>query len=224
MKIWAISDSHTHHRDYKVPVVDTVLFCGDESNRRDQYLNEAEFYDWYEWFEDLPIQNKLYIPGNHSTYVYHNEKRVRELFFASNIHWMHNEELVLDGLKFYGCGISPTFGDWVYMSSRTKMNRYWEQIPDDVDVLLTHAPPRGILDVSERRDHAFDLAGCSALRKRVDKLKQLKLHVFGHIHDDEDIVNAGLLYRNGVYYGNCAGVTDRRFDRGITFNGNIIEL
>ena len=224
MKIWAISDSHTYHEQYKVPEVDTVLFCGDESNQRNPFLNEAEFFNWFDWFDSLPIPNKLYIPGNHSTYVFHNEKRVQELFFASDIYWMHNEETTIDGLKFYGCGVSPTFGDWVYMSDRNKMNRYWEQIPDDVDVLLTHTPPKGILDVAERRDRNFDLAGCSALRKRIDKLSSLKLHAFGHIHDDEFIANSGLLYRNGVYYANCAGVTDRRFDKGITFNGNIVEI
>jgi len=60
----------------------------------------------------------------------------------------------------------------------------WKLIPDDVDILITHGPPNGILDLVPR--HGWDeKTGCEELRKRVEEIAEfgrLKLHVFGHIH------------------------------------------
>ena len=51
----------------------------------------------------------------------------------------------------------------------------WEGMPDDVDVLLTHVPPRGRANPSQ--------IACSELR---DRLKELtsppRVHCFGHDH------------------------------------------
>jgi predicted phosphodiesterase len=81
MKIWAISDSHCFENDYKVPSdIDVVIFCGDESNNRLSYINEHEFNNWFYWFANLNIKHKLYIPGNHSTYVYEHENYIKSLF------------------------------------------------------------------------------------------------------------------------------------------------
>jgi Icc-related predicted phosphoesterase len=57
----------------------------------------------------------------------------------------------------------------------------WALIPADVQVLITHGPPHGILDVvaRPRRKHA----GCEAMRDRIAELPDLRLHAFGHIHE-----------------------------------------
>src|ERR1035437_7388616 len=57
----------------------------------------------------------------------------------------------------------------------------WALIPDDVQVLITHGPPHGILDevVSPRGKDQ----GCEALRERIVSLPALRLHAFGHIHE-----------------------------------------
>jgi Icc-related predicted phosphoesterase len=48
----------------------------------------------------------------------------------------------------------------------------------DTDILITHGPPYGILDSTQRNEHV----GCKALYERVQLIKP-KLHVFGHIHE-----------------------------------------
>lgn len=50
-------------------------------------------------------------------------------------------------------------------------------IADDTDVLLSHAPPCGVLD-----DVGDTLEGCAALRRRVLQFNPA-LHVFGHCHN-----------------------------------------
>jgi len=49
--------------------------------------------------------------------------------------------------------------------------------------------------------------------------------MFGHIHNNEDIVNAGIrkVYGLDTIFSNGSVVTDRKFGK-LTSNGNIFEL
>ena len=53
----------------------------------------------------------------------------------------------------------------------------------DVDILITHSPPKYILDIAKKPDIHV---GCSALYERVIKMKP-KFHIFGHIHESGGI-------------------------------------
>jgi Icc-related predicted phosphoesterase len=55
----------------------------------------------------------------------------------------------------------------------------YERIPEDTEILITHTPPYGILDKTRRGSHA----GCDRLLARLTKLRDCRLHVFGHIHE-----------------------------------------
>lgn len=48
-----------------------------------------------------------------------------------------------------------------------------------MQILVTHTPPNGILDRTRRGV----IAGCESLKSRLSHLKDIKLHVFGHIHE-----------------------------------------
>ncbi|KAF2819898.1 hypothetical protein CC86DRAFT_361303 [Ophiobolus disseminans] len=50
-------------------------------------------------------------------------------------------------------------------------------IPDNVDIVMTHGPPKYILD-STSNGHS---AGCEHLRRAIERVKP-KLHCFGHVH------------------------------------------
>lgn len=225
MRILHCSDSHSFHREYVIPDnINVMCHTGDATNYRDPYRNHNEFLDFIDWYSDIPITHKIYVAGNHDSFIYHNKKNCLEEFKKRGIIYLDKEEVVIDGVKFYGDPIMPKFGDWCFMTDRSKLNKHWELIPEDVNVLLTHTPPKGVLDLSEDRNHNLERCGCSALLKRVDKLEQLKLHCFGHIHNYQDIINTGVLKRNGILFSNATAVTDARFDLGITHNGNLIEI
>jgi len=55
----------------------------------------------------------------------------------------------------------------------------WEKIPRSTDILITHAPPYGILDVNSGRVKS----GCKDLSKMVAERIKPRIHVFGHIHE-----------------------------------------
>lgn len=60
-----------------------------------------------------------------------------------------------------------------------KGSEIWSTLPKDIDILVTHCPPFGILDISK---HGNYNTGCKALLKAVNEIRP-KLHIFGHIHE-----------------------------------------
>lgn len=66
----------------------------------------------------------------------------------------------------------------------TRNKKYWDQIPEDIDILVTHGPPKGILDMVYSFDGVTpkDRVGCEELNEKVFNLPKLKHHIFGHIH------------------------------------------
>lgn len=81
-----------------------------------------------------------------------------------------------------------------------------------------------MLDTTENRFHDIELAGDSALWKKVNKLPNLKLHCFGHIHNNKDIINVGIREHNGIIYSNAAAMKDGEFDKGIQYHGNTFKF
>jgi Icc-related predicted phosphoesterase len=225
MRIWHISDSHGFHKGYVVPEnIDLVICSGDVSNYRETFLNLPECMNFFEWFQELPIKHKVFVAGNHDTSFERNHMTGADLA-ARGITYLEDNYTHIREFKIWGSPRTPTFGQgWAFNVDRGKIERYWNNIDIDTDVLITHGPPYGILDISEDRARNLESCGCKSLMRRVREMNQLKLMCFGHIHDYKEIKNQGVLYREGKYFSNGAGVYDGRFDKGLINNGNIIEL
>ena len=224
MKIWHISDTHSYHKFLEIPEdIDMVIHSGDFSNYHDVLKNEPEALNFLSWFAALEIKHKVLIAGNHDAFAIF--LKFKELCIGLGITYLENTEVVTDGLKIWGSPYTPQFGNWHFMKSRAKIGRVWQSIPDDTDIIVTHGPPKGILDISEDRYHSIEFCGCSALKKRVLKMPNLKLMCFGHIHNNTDIINAGTmnLSTSDTIFSNGSVVTDGKFGR-LSSNGNIIEL
>lgn len=230
MKILHISDTHGFHDRFPVERfkgVDVVIHSGDCSNNSNPTFNSIEVAKFIKWYKDVPVSTKIYVAGNHDTSI--ERKMWRKEDFAMNgIIYLENEEVTIDGVKFWGSPHTPTFGTWAFMKARDKLSRVWEAIPEDTDVLIVHGPPKGVRDLSFSRLGELEMCGCSALMKRCWKLKEsLKLVAFGHIHNMDGIdVNQGVSHYSNTdtVFSNAACVYDGRFDKGLTSYGNIIEI
>jgi Icc-related predicted phosphoesterase len=64
------------------------------------------------------------------------------------------------------------------LSNAEDRKRHWRKIPVGTEILITHGPPAGILDVEHGEN---DHKGCPQLLEAVLRVKP-RLHVFGHIH------------------------------------------
>jgi len=225
MKIWHISDTHTFHELLEIPQgVDLVIFSGDCSNPRDPYNNEPEVRAFIDWFSNLPIKHKVFVAGNHDTSI-ERGLVTKDDFSKNGIHYLENTSVEIEGLKIFGSPYTPMFGNWAFMKARHKLDRVWDSaIPDDSDIVVVHGPPKGILDLSYSRRGGIECCGDKSLLNKLKIVKPLFM-MFGHIHNNEDIVNTGTrkVYGLDTTFSNGSVVTDRKFGK-VTSNGNIFEL
>jgi len=187
MKVCVISDTHNQHRRMeKFPDADTIIHCGDFSNR------ENQMYDFLGWFSELPYKNKILIAGNHD---YGLEDSIALEAFKQTSHtlgvnYLHDSGIEIDGVKFWGSPYSNQFGDWAFMGNDIELQmQNWDYIPEDTQVLITHGPAKGLGDeVYQMSSHERDPhVGSASLRMTVERLPELTHHFVGHIHEDQGI-------------------------------------
>lgn len=224
MKAWHITDTHGQHESLTLPDnIDIIIHTGDCSNTKNPTKNYKEVMDFINWYGNLP-GIKLFVPGNHDTSIEHNLV-LREDFAAAGINLLINQTIELFGINFYGSPYTPTFGsNWSYNKSRNTIGRLWENIPLDTHIILTHGPPKGILDITEDFNRNLEFCGDGALLKRILKLPNITHHLFGHIHSYKNCINHGTRSYNNILFSNACVLEDTRFEYGIIYNGNIIEL
>jgi Icc-related predicted phosphoesterase len=225
MKIWHISDTHTYHGLLKVPKdIDMVIHSGDATNPRDPYASEQEMLNFISWFGSLPIKHKVFVAGNHDLCIERN--LVTKIDFMKNgIVYLENDYAEVEGIKIWGSPFTPTFGEgWAFNKKRSALHDIWKEIPDDVDIVVVHGPPKGILDLAYHQLNCIEFCGDEALRKRMYLLNP-KLCLFGHIHNNEDIINAGTmkLSNHDTIYSNGSVVTDGKFGK-LSSHGNTFEI
>jgi len=111
------------------------------------------------------------------------------------------------------------------MKARDKMHDHWNKVEEDTDIFIVHGPPKGILDLSYNREGVLEYCGCQSLKKHILFRIKPKLCLFGHIHNCEDIINAGTLKLSAfdTIFSNGSVVTDRKFGQ-LSSNGNILEI
>lgn len=226
-KIWHISDTHSYHGLLSPPEnIDVVIHSGDFSNYYDVYKNEPEARDFLNWYANLKIKHKVLIAGNHDALAERWSAKFKELCKELNIIYLENESVVIEGLNIYGTPHTPSFGNWYFMKDRSKLDAVYQNIPENTDILVVHGPPKGILDLSYDRQGKLEFCGCKSLRTHCITRLNLKLCLFGHIHDNEDIINQGTFKFSNIrdtIFSNGSVVKDGRFGM-LTSNGNIFEL
>ena len=181
MKIVAISDTHSYHRKVVVPDGD-ILICAGDITWRGELTIIADFCNW---MKELPHHNKIVVFGNHELNTQSGSNRGVALQMVKDAGAIYLEDsgCKINELEIYGSPYQPYFNDWEYNLPRDgkELREKWSQIPETVDVLVTHGPPYGILDGVDR---VPEPQGCKLLKKRVMQLSDLKIHAFGHLHKD----------------------------------------
>lgn len=225
MKIWHFSDTHQLHKQVLVPSlddIDIIIFSGDESNYMDSFRNEQEFFNFIDWYGTINHPYKIMIAGNHSSFIATNKKQAEKEMKDRGIIYLNKESVTILGKKIYGEPTSPIFGNWHFMTHRSKMAKHLEMIPNDVNILVTHTPPKYILDLGTNGTN-LEYCGCSYLHKKVQELNDLQLHCFGHIHDSNSVYNNGVLKRYDKLFSNGACVKDGEKLK-LYNHGNIIKI
>lgn len=197
-----LSDTHGQHKNLKsLPEADVIVHSGDFTFAG----SEEEAYDFMNWFCNLPYKHKIFIAGNHDMCMY-GADHIDGL--SRNVHYLYNNSVVIDGIKFYGI---PMFMEDCMDGN---LDVFINNIPDDIDVLITHMPPKGTCDLANY-GKGPEHRGNATLAELLKKLHPT-CHLFGHEHDAY-----GKTIKENVIYSNAC-VVDSRYN--LINNPTIINI
>jgi len=176
MKVICISDTHSMHYDIgDLTPGDMLIHAGDFTLRG--RINEAELFA--DWMKDQPHRHKVVIAGNHDLCAEEYGALTKEVFESRGIHYLKDSSVELDGLLIHGAPWQPFFNDWAFnVEKEDDLYTKFKQAPNHTDILVTHGPPRGVLDKNKHGK----MCGSYALRDRIMEINPM-LFVCGHIHE-----------------------------------------
>jgi len=174
MDITFISDTHGLHDELKLQPGTVLIHAGDIT----EYGTEEEVVDFLHWFSKQPFTYKIFIAGNHDLFFEENTVGTKNKIIPKGIIYLQNSSVEIEGLKIWGSPVTPYFLGMAFNAKAGKdIKKIWNKIPVDTTILITHGPPKGILD---------NCIGCEELRDRANKIKPV-IHCFGHAHGKNGI-------------------------------------
>ena len=198
-RIVCISD--THNQTPKLPAGDVLIHAGDLTNQG----SYSELKRTMQWLEKTNFEVKIIIAGNHEItldqpfFKEHEGKwkwpepqdtaECRRLVVeAHGVTYLEHDAITVSlksGVQFkvFGSPFSPGRRGWAFQYQDSEAESVWSQIPQDADIVVTHAPPKGHCDftVTEKTS-----AGCAGLLQRLAEVRPV-LSVCGHIHEGRGV-------------------------------------
>ena len=223
MRLVAFSDTHNKHKQITLPECDIAIFAGDATSYG--YKDEVQrFLKWYN--SQSQCKHKIFIAGNHDrsfdvNFIAEYEKDLENfdrnkakgkpgwllefLDRYNDVIYLENSDTIIEGVKIWGSPITPRFGKrWAFNADRfNDIQYYWDKIPDDTDIVVTHGPTYGKLDYVPE-DGEF--TGCLALDERLRVLKP-SVFICGHIHSGR-----GIYMGTDTFYIN-ASIMDNSYEK-----------
>jgi hypothetical protein len=181
MRLVATSDCHGKLGEVALPPGDVLVLAGDlladapdDARDPDGWQADAlRALDTY--LADLPFRLVLLVAGNHDGVLQRRPDLGPGLRGAR---YLEDAGLELDGVRFWG---SPwQTGLWhhpFFLPDGREARAAFGKVPASTDVLVTHSPPWGCLDVWDP-PHRL---GSRMLRARVAAVGP-RVHIFGHMH------------------------------------------
>lgn len=202
MKVVLISDTHEQHDKVPIPECDILIHAGDFTYRGEHLATQIAL----EWLDRQPAKHIVAIAGNHDWLFEKQPEAALEILSKTRIKYLENSAIEIGGLKFWGSPITPEFMNWAFNCDRADIFKYWQNIPTDTDVLITHGPPLGVLDQAAPHKNTEHL-GCYDLAHFVSVISP-RIHVFGHIHGG---------------HGSQQGTTTRFFNASVVNEAYAVE-
>lgn len=181
MIIDCISDLHGFYPN--LDGGDLLIIAGDFT-AHDEIIQYEHFF---KWLSEQNYRKVVLVAGNHDNKMQNDNNKLMNLI-PGHVDYLCDSHIEFEEFKIYG---SPWTMRFANMNSNcmafTCENEYeisqkFDLIPIDVNILVTHSPPFSILD-SNIRDK---MCGSISLKYNIQdllKYNNLKLHVFGHIHE-----------------------------------------
>lgn len=196
-----ISDTHNKTSNLLVPDGDVLIHAGDFTG----VGHRKEVQVFKDFILTLPHPNKIIIAGNHDitfdeeSYpkIYsnfghkepYNSQEIKDMIAKEpSITYLEDSGCTINGISIWGSPWQPTFCNWGFNLDRGEpLQKKWDLIPEDTDVLITHGPPIGHGDLCFHGGRA----GCVDLLQTIQGRVKPQYHVFGHIHEGYGVTTDG---------------------------------
>ena len=187
-KIIAISDIHCEPLQNILgdTKADLLIIAGDMTYR-------GTVKEMSKFFKQLDEANNNFKFGSVMIYGNHElgpekDPDLFESMLPTNTKLLHNTEIVINGLRIWGNPFTTRFYDWAFNVGHKEIRKVWEQIPEGLDILISHGPPNFLhhgvgLDKNLAGDHCGDVELESIVCREM--VKPPKVHYFGHIHSNK---------------------------------------
>jgi hypothetical protein len=190
--VLALADLHGRLPDPgELPSCEIALIAGDVCPLADHGLLRQRRWledEFAPWLERLPAAHVVGIAGNHDlVFALEGGSMAPHLPW----HYLQDSGVELSGLRIHGTPWVPWIGGrWAFQASAVDGERLLAEqfagIPEGLDVLLAHTPPRGVLDRTARGE----AVGSPALLERITACRP-RLVVCGHIHEAYGLATVG---------------------------------
>lgn len=180
MRVDCVSDLHGFFP--RLEGGDLLIVAGDLTARDD----DEEYTAFEKWFKDQRYTKKIFIGGNHDNQL---QNETFPLWIDGWSEYLCDSGTEFEGLKIWGSPWTPLFKGVnpsckAFMLPETELEAKFAIIPEDVDILVTHGPPYGILDGAFRDDGKVEHVGSRSLYNHFYSERITpQLHVFGHVHE-----------------------------------------
>lgn len=166
--------------------------------------------DFFNWLDKQKYRKRYLIAGNHDNFCKNfaisNDSINDSLGGRPSVSYLCDSGEEFCGLKIWGSpwttkfvGINPHCCAFTVDNDKELQEKY-DLIPNDIDILITHNPPFGILDKTIHEKSV----GSRFLLQKVLEIRP-KLHVFGHIHEDHGHYS----HKNEIDFINASHVNER---------------
>lgn len=223
MKFLAISDLHTY-----LPTIteefDLLMICGDVCPDEETKYQQGDYMKttFANWVKSLPFKTPwskvIFVPGNHDGFfdgysgigdkmiIEHNAGGRLVILNHDIYEFEYPVSDGIDSLTIFGSPYCKRFGNWPFMVDNETLEKKYSQIPDNVEILLTHDSPNidklgAVTDENSRFYNPF--AGNDVLVKHIDRIKPIIFHS-GHIHSG----NHNFHQYNGIWMANVSYVDE----------------
>jgi len=223
MIIDCLSDLHGHYP--KLEGGDLLIVAGDLTAGH----SREDFYQFANWMRNQKYEDRIVIAGNHDTWIVEEDYwHIENWYDIGEFEFLCDNGTELEnGLKIWGSPWTKTFEgmnpDYKAFTCDTEeqLAEKWALIPDDIDILVTHSPPYGILDkinrdyslstediIDELLDNSLHVGSTSLnywMRNKWKFFGSSKISIFGHIHEHGGKTSS----LNMIQFINCSLVNER---------------
>jgi Icc-related predicted phosphoesterase len=207
INITFLADTHGVHRYTSLRGGDILIIGGDifDINQTLPPENIAE------WLLKVPYTYKFIIPGNH-------DKKLEIFPKIKNTFILNHNDITISDFSIYGAPAIILQEDTEEFSYKTcTEEELKKRLPNKkYDILVTHGPPKGILDIKQGKN-----VGSNSLYEYIQNYPP-KYHLFGHAHHSKGIFkNKKTTFINGSIVENPSFPYINNFPVNIIYDPNI---